>query len=731
MRYCAVINSRVGANDVTFAVQISYVKVKLVLFNIFILKVNPLKQRGINMGHLSFLLILAIVWCVDGAKTLPQKCIFDWKIDWNRPSTDSSPAVLSFETPGVLVSGDIDITFSELLEFTGLLWNARSPLEITGLICQNYGPYIYSMMPDENFKAECNQVVTALDKSTEIDISTDCITMFETFHIDSGISDLVNQYLGYSYYCQTPTDDSILDFSNEGFECGLQEIAIVKALDIIEVASRVAFDLLDWLGPSPFSADVYGLCSALRLLSNMQIDDILGEVKSIGNYVVAEALELFNTVDGCGSLIDEQTLQIIDQAIYPDLQEGICDFFAGNPSQEEYESKADDIIDSILSVLIDKEQCINIVKVLTENYPLDFEFFETLTGFDIFSNSEQERFCAKIKESFSRSSQYTPSQYVFPENIAIDYFQFTEPGELLPNFYFTNALDVIGAFLRSETVADGMGVLCTVFEPLLTDELRSDGVIQICKAFANGDNVATERLCREITLPLQSYYPTLASLRFPSDAYVIVPGVDAMRKLFQLEELSPQSVCRALDNFASSPNNLQSVFRHILDAYITELLPMASDICNDYKNVINFLTYGRHQDIAAEIADLISKYLGFTNRNDLCRMISDGIDGESGRAKDDSTSFFVDEALMVFTNKNRCTEIIDISKVFFRYRTNADADEFIKLVTGYETTETLCELVTSSFADECSVPTGRTATRIYSPFVMLVMLLASGVFRSL
>ncbi|PIK46598.1 hypothetical protein BSL78_16531 [Apostichopus japonicus] len=217
----------------------------------------------------------------------------------------------------------------------------------------------------------------------------------------------------------------------------------VKALDIIEVASRVAFDLLDWLGPSPFSADVYGLCSALRLLSNMQIDDILGEVKSIGNYVGAEALELFNTVDGCGSLIDEKTLQIIDQAIYPDLQEGICDFFA---------------------------------------------------GFDIFINSEQELFCAKVKESFSRSSQYTPSQYVLPENIAIDYFQFTEPGELLPNFYFTNALDVIGAFFRSETVADGMEVLCTVFEPLLTDELGSDDVIQICKAFK-----------RAIMLPLNGY----------------------------------------------------------------------------------------------------------------------------------------------------------------------------------------------------------------------------------
>ncbi|PIK44774.1 hypothetical protein BSL78_18379 [Apostichopus japonicus] len=614
MRYCAVINTRVGANDVTFAVQISYIKVKLVLFNIFILKVNPSKQRGINMSHLSFLLILAIVWCVDGAKTLPQKCIFDWKIDWNRPSTDSSPAVLSFETPGVLVSGDIDITFSELLEFTGLLWNARSPLEITGLICQNYGTYIYSMMPDETFRAECNQVVTALDKSTKIDISTNCITMFETFHIDSGISDLVNQYLGYSYYCQTPRDDIIFDFSNEGFECVLQEIAIVKALDIIEIASRVAFDLLDWLGPSPFSADVYGLCSALRLLSNMQIHDILGEVKSIGNYVGAEALELFNTVDGCGSLIDEQTLQIIDQAIYPDLQEGICDFFAGNPSQEEYESKADDIIDSILSVLFDKEQCINIVKVLTENYPLDFEFFETLTGFDIFINSEQERFCAKSKNLFPAARSTLPR-------------------------------NVIGAFFRSETVADGMEVLCTVFEPLLTDELGSDDVIEICKAFEKGDNVAIERLCREFTVPSSFDYPPPASLRVPNEAYLIVTGVDAMRKLFQLEELSPQSVCRALDNFASSPNNLQSVFRHILDAYITELLPIASDICNDYNNVINFLTDGRDQELTVEVTDLISKYLGFANRNDLCRMISDGIDGESGRAKDDSTSFFVDEAL--------------------------------------------------------------------------------------
>ncbi|PIK56799.1 scavenger receptor cysteine-rich protein precursor [Apostichopus japonicus] len=246
------------------------------------------------------------------------------------------------------------------------------------------------------------------------------------------------------------------------------------------------------------------------------------------------------------------------------------------------------------------------------------------------------------------------------------------------------------------------------------------------QAFEKGDNVAIERLCRELTVPSSFYYPPPASLRVPNEAYLIVTGVDAMRKLFQLEELSPQSVCRALDNFASSPNNLQSVFRHILDAYITELLPIASDICNDYNNVINFLTDGRDQELTVEVTDLISKYLGFTNRKDLCRMISDGIDGESGRAKDDSTSFFVDEALMVFTNKKRCTEIIDRSKVFFRDTT--DADEFIKLVTGYATTETLCESMTSSFADECS---GTTATRIYSPFVMLVMLLASGVFCSL
>ncbi|XP_071818565.1 uncharacterized protein [Apostichopus japonicus] len=275
-----------------------------------------------------------------------------------------------------------------------------------------------------------------------------------------------------------------------------------------------------------------------------------------------------------------------------------------------------------------------------------------------------------------------------------------------------------------------MEVLCTVFEPLLTDELGSDDVIQICNSFEKGDNVAIEQLCREFTVPLSFYNPPPTSLRVPTVAYVIVTGVDAMRKLFQLEELSPQSVCRALDNFASSPNNLQSVFRHILDAYITEVLPIASDICNDYKNVINFLTDGRDQEIAAEIADLISKYLGFTNRNDLCRMISDGIDEESGRAKDDSTSFFVDEALMVFTNKKRCTEIIDSSKVFFRdtNTTNADVDVYIILVTGYATTETLCESVTSSFADQCS---GTTATRICSPFVMLVLLLASGVFRSL
>ncbi|PIK44776.1 hypothetical protein BSL78_18381 [Apostichopus japonicus] len=107
-------------------------------------------------------------------------------------------------------------------------------------------------------------------------------------------------------------------------------------------------------------------------------------------------------------------------------------------------------------------------------------------------------------------------------------------------------------------------------------------------------------------------------------------------------------------------------------------------------------------------------------------MISDGID-ESRVCQRRFNIIFVDEALMVFTNKKRCTEIIDRSKVFFRDATSTDADEFIKLVTGYATTETLCESVTSSFADECS---GTTATRIYSPFVMLVMLLASGVLRS-
>lgn len=713
-----------------------------------------------KMGNhtILFSLLLVVASSVTGRAdpAVPQQCTQQWEIDWQRTKPNFSNVLFY---PGVINLGDVTISFSEVLDFIGQTWHAKSPVETIGLICTHYGPYFDVLIPgNTTVQNSCNNVVSSLANSKQIDLVKRCQKVFETFQVENvaatKLIDNIATYIDNDYldFFQFNNDNySDYNYSNYNydinttkhvFEQAIQNFTASNGPELSKLASRFAFSLLDWLGPSPFSGDIYGACSALRIASGMRIGDIVDELKSMVSDVIAESLKYFSNSGGC-DVFEETIRQTINRALFwkkPDL----CAFFESNPMEDDFMRKADEIIDTILSIPAEKEQCLNFVAVLTEILSTDeIYLFHMVTKFDISSAGDQQLFCAEVTDSLSPRSQHTPSIYAFPKTENISYWNADEPGELLSNFYFTDAVDVLGAVLRSETVIEGGNVVCTVFESFLTDYevLRGDGnVVELCRAFNNSDHASIERLCRREIL--SDYYP-FPMVRTPTLTYVTVIGIDAMRQLFELKDVSSQSVCEALNMFFYSENNLQTVTRVLLRSLIAALLPIANDFCGEYDSVLKEVQDDGNELIFFDIYNLISNHFGFSDNNTMCRSFSDGIDRISGRATEEKTTFFLTEMLQFLTDEERCAQTVDAGKLLLDDCSYQDAKFYFRLITGNSTTEELCSSIVSSFADKCLDATDAKDTtdaavtadatqmlRLCSPFVMFVTLITTIVLRT-
>ncbi|PIK39267.1 putative deleted in malignant brain tumors 1 protein-like isoform X5 [Apostichopus japonicus] len=662
---------------------------------------------------------------VEAADQLPDKCTVEWEIDWSRQPPELS-MVNTFDQPGEIIAGKEPVTFSGLLEFVGLLWNANSPLEVAGFVCKNYGPYInalldeemygsysYGFMTKNMFKAECNEVVSSLRDRLDFDIYEDCISSINGF--ESQITDLVRNMVAFDEICPNFDENSVnLDFIE--LECSLLAIAMNNIFDLADKASQIAFSQLDWLGPSAFSSDLYGFCSEFRLLSTMQIDDILDQWKAMETFLAASALEYFDKYNGCGAL-DDSILQIIDKALFSDQKRGLCDSLGDISSAEDYKDLAADIAGTLFSAPVDKEQCLNVlefvdlVEVVDSDNALSIhEQIKLVTSFDLSAKADRHVFCTWVTRSLSSEYQYTPSAYFFPAGEDLSsWTPFVEPGVILPDFTFTDAVDVLGAFFRSNTLEDGADVLCTVLERFLMQLSGTNYAGLVCDAFRADDTARVEYLCRDVLI--QYYGSTdsmLPSLRVLTLWDLLVIQVDMVRKLFNLQSVNLNEVCQAEDDFYKSDNNLQTIITDTLSAYAAEVLPIVNDICNDYDSVIEFLksnSYLNDDEFADHVdgfSQLILTHVGFANRNDLCKKISSGVSASTGRAEDELTSFFVQESLRFLTDERRCVDVIEKASLIMREITGEHLAIYMYQVTGYDDAATLCHSTASFFEDVCA-----------------------------
>ncbi|KAJ8038828.1 hypothetical protein HOLleu_16368 [Holothuria leucospilota] len=706
----------------------------------------------LNVGFL-----MLVVSFFSTSRALPASCQTDWKIHWNRQYPDFSK-LKPFSNPGEILPG---VTVNDTLRFVGMIWNTPSWEELMGHVCIHYGPLLYGLYPEEQIRSECDLLVTSLQKGQKADIFGRCVSYWDQI----GVENMTRSLISYYDQCLRHHDMKQGSPSLDSTMCYLDPLATVYATNLLEKTSRVAFNLLEWLGPSPFSADWCGVCSALRILLSDSIDQILDKLKNLLMYPVADTLEYLHHADVCN---DAQTVRTFFNllAILQNEDEDVCGFLSDDHSREEYLDKGAKLIDAVLGVAVDDEVCTNALTAFISVYDQYGAIVYVITGWNLTSDLSRQEFCSELVAAFSDNSPYIPTPYIFPfEEISgldpphhsttpyfsqgddqyalsdnypyiqkpypfpfdefsgldspqqnsnayfsqvddsfgrahpLTRFIYADEGQLLPNFSFIDAVNVLGAFLRSNSLSAGLVVLCDVFESFLSEIKPS--VQSLCMALRNDSAATVEKTCLSL-FPQSSYFHP--SLRIPTGLYVTVTGVDMTRKLFELSEISRDHVCSALDEYFHSNSNLQSMIRFGLDVYIAEILPIADKICKDYDSVMNYLQKGsflevkEFEKLVRVILDFILTHVGFSDRNQLCKTIDAGIDISSGRTKIELAETMQRQVLLFLTDSGRCKESAQsFQRIFVELNLESEFLEFLTNYTGYMSLSSACENLNGFF----------------------------------
>ncbi|KAJ8038629.1 hypothetical protein HOLleu_16101 [Holothuria leucospilota] len=626
------------------------------------------------------------------SRAIPASCQTNWKIHWNRQYPNFSKFT-PFSNPGVILPGE---TINDTIRFVGMVWNTPSWEEFMGHVCIQYGPLLYSLHPREQIRSECDLVVTSLQKGQKSDIFGRCVSYWDQIGVENMARSLISNY----DQCLRRRDMKQGSPSLDSSMCYIHPLATVYATNLLEKTSRVAFNLLEWLGPSPFSADWFGVCSALRILLSDSINQILDKLNTLLMQPVADTLEYLHQVDICN---DVQTVRNFFDllAILQNEDESVCGFLSDDHSREEYLDKGAIIIDAVLGVAVDEEVCSDALTGFISLYDQYGAICYLITGWNLTSDLSRQRFCGELVAAFSDNSPYIPNSYVFQAH-DLTRFIYANEGQVLPNFSFIEAVNVLGAFLRSESLSAGLVLLCDVFE-LFLSEIKPT-VQSMCTTLRSDSAAAVEKACIALfpQSPNSPYFHP--SMRIPTGPYVIVTGVDMTRKLFELSEISRDHVCSALDTYFHSSSNLQSMIRFGLDVYIAEILPIADKICKDYDSVINYiqnqsyLEVRKFQKRVRIILDFILTHLGFSDRHQLCQTIDTGIDISSGRAKIKLAETMEKQVLLFLTDSGRCKESAQsFQRIFVEFNVESEFLEFLTHYTGYMSLSSACENLNGFF----------------------------------
>ncbi|KAJ8037480.1 hypothetical protein HOLleu_18305 [Holothuria leucospilota] len=616
---------------------------------------------------------------------LSASCEEDWTINWDQEPPDFSTFQL-FSSPGEILP---NITVTDILQFVGVLWSAPSWQEITGRLCVQVGPMIHAFYPMEQFRRECDVLVTSLQKDEKPDIYKVCNSLWDQLEVENTTKKLANDLLP----CLAEDIPRYLRVV-----CDVDPLRSIYAESFLERASRLAFDMLKWLGPSPFSGDFYGACSAGRILLSGDIDHIADELKNLLTYLVADTLVYMKFTDICkgegGQFQD--FLYYLPSTMHD--EESICDFLSQDHSQQEYLEKGSSLIDTFLNVFVDTDLCIDVVTFITLRDPSGAASYE-ITGMNLTYEINRSSFCREMTSAFSDNSQYTPTPYSFPDDQNITAFNlYDKDGHPLPNFSFMDAMNVLAAFFKSNTLLDGSILLCDVFESFLSEFKPS--FARICPLLRSKDTEELEKICLQMSLPAD-YHP---SLRIPTMIYMAVTTVDVARRYLTLTEISQDQFCLALDDFFSSKNNLQSFAQLGVDVYLAELLPIADKICKDYEAAVEFLANlsslpsNEFNEYIQAFSDFILTHLGFSDRLKFCQTTAAGIDTSSGRTESSLVKDMQEQFLLFLTSSDRCTKSLkSVEKIFEIVSSQDDFPDILNTYTGYNSTTSLCEDVSTFF----------------------------------
>ncbi|KAJ8029225.1 hypothetical protein HOLleu_28567 [Holothuria leucospilota] len=655
-----------------------------------------------------------------------------WEADWDAEITIDFENGDPFEEPGVVFPG---FTFEDTMHTIGLAWQANTVQEVIGLACINYGPLLLALdlvdaKGEEDIKETCDHILFSLKNGLQSDIYSRCLDFWDENIPDIGYNE--NSTVIELTECYT-TDDheespgtlqsasKILESvysSCQGYGLGTNRI------------SSIAIGVLDWLGPSvlsfvlddqidPYIAPYMG-CTTLRYILSMEINDMKNEIVQLAAYPVADALEHLRDLQICNKLGNNEDHRegfnfIMDMllALSRRSQSSLCTFFEGSLTRSDFMEEASTIANNFYAIVEDKTICSDVMTVLASTEAV--QYIDAITGRNLTVSANINLLCDDIVDTITNGPSTTPGTYSLPNNVDInEYGFFSNPGELLPDFFFTDALKVAGAVLSAGTVAQAGKEFCDVFENFVVDndvleEVDVD-VAEVCELLGNNDLENIEQICLEEIASPGYGYPL--SLRRIDPSMV---GANTGRKLLGAESFSDVDVCSALDTFFHSNNNLRSIASFALSDYTREALPIAHGICENWNEVMCYLnpycsTPGStgdqdQQDFDAVVKDmegLLLTALGYKTRTTLCKDIADGIDDDSGRAKDDTVQDMVSKILSILDDTSLCRELLDesITVVAEQMETDDDGDspqEIMYQVTGLNKTLEMCEIVAENF----------------------------------
>lgn len=588
-----------------------------------------------------------------------SSCQIEWEVDWSKQPVDLS----HLKSQGNRATFGNVTTIPEVMEVLGLAWNAPSWDVIAGVVCVHYGPLLNSLVGDNFVRSECDEILTSLREDTSSSIVFPCI------HVWEKIWEPTNEQRSYI----APP------FTNE---------------EIVEKLSPIIFELLGWFGPSPFSGDVFGGCSALRLSLGMDINDIVNRGKTILSYPVALIMEWVYRDNICEEVESRNLTSVFDRIAPAEV--GFCQFLSRNPVWEDYLKRAVNFLDRVYVSFTDGEVCEWLLRSFARDVGARVhKSFNYDTRVDFSSFARQ--FCSNI--SLVESSSTDPTAYSVPPGKNMDTWTLENSihsGELLPGFSVGDGASVLAAFRRSSTLSEGFGVICTVFESFIVQifpEYAAD-VSKLCAALFSKDFKFIEQMCLQRTVALQNIgHPN--SLRIPDLYYVLSTGVEVARKFLTLEKISKREICESANEFYNSYNNLQTVVRLSVKTYLAEFLPILHNVCQDYDALYEYFSsvFGPiTASLEGDVRAFTLSYLGFSNRYELCNEVASGIVTSSGRATPALVDAFQAKMLKFIDDVKICWDTMD--SLLFVYEKNIRkfnmTDAFSFQDTGYESTELAC-----------------------------------------